>query len=311
MSRLSERLAALPPSHRAALEWFHRRRRAMIDWPSAALDGVFLVNRHVGVHKPRGWVHALSVRQTLDGRDETTAPERRPDGSWLHVHSQPASDAGPVPSGAGGRGMLACMRDDVPVAVIIQNRVRPRARYQVMGLARVVDFRDGRFHLEGYDDEGGVSGPAPYGLDDPAVAGVAETPMSLDDARRRAEALIIARQGGRAFREQALKGFDGACAISGCRVTAVLEAAHVVPYLGAQTNTLDNALLLRADLHTLFDRELLSIDPETLRVVLASALAQSDYRALDGRVVTPAAGVSAATLRLRLDERRRALKGDS
>ena len=31
------------------------------------LDGLFLVNRPKGIHKPEGWVHALSVRQALKG----------------------------------------------------------------------------------------------------------------------------------------------------------------------------------------------------------------------------------------------------
>lgn len=33
----------------------------------------------------------------------------------------------------------------------------------------------------------------------------------------------------------------------------VLEAAHVTPYLGPETNDITNGLLLRADLHTLLD----------------------------------------------------------
>ncbi|WP_336979879.1 HNH endonuclease signature motif containing protein [Altererythrobacter fulvus] len=56
--------------------------------------------------------------------------------------------------------------------------------------------------------------------------------------------------------------YEGRCAISGCDVREVLEAAHIMPYLGEETNDVRNGLLLRADLHTLFDLGLLKIGPD-------------------------------------------------
>lgn len=41
---------------------------------------------------------------------------------------------------------------------------------------------------------------------------------------------------------------------------AVLQAAHIDPYDGPATNRTTNGLLLRADLHNLFDRGLIWID---------------------------------------------------
>ena len=37
----------------------------------------------------------------------------------------------------------------------------------------------------------------------------------------------------------------------GCDVAGVLQAAHIVPYMGTQSNATDNGLLLRADIHNL------------------------------------------------------------
>lgn len=61
----------------------------------------------------------------------------------------------------------------------------------------------------------------------------------------------------------------------------VLEAAHVLPYRGEHTNRMDNGLLLRADLHTLFDCQLLWITAENT-VALAPALLATDYASLQG-----------------------------
>ena len=84
------------------------------------------------------------------------------------------------------------------------------------------------------------------------------------------------------FRDRLLNAYGGRCAISGCSVADVLEAAHIYPYRGAHTNVASNGLLLRSDLHTLFDCGLIGIDPATMRVVLAEGLHGSEYEALNG-----------------------------
>ena len=61
----------------------------------------------------------------------------------------------------------------------------------------------------------------------------------------------------------------------------MLEAAHVLPYKGDHTNRVDNGLLLRADLHTLFDCQLLWITADNT-VALAPALLATDYASLQG-----------------------------
>jgi hypothetical protein len=62
-----------------------------------------------------------------------------------------------------------------------------------------------------------------------------------------------------------------------------LEAAHIIPYRGPQTHEVSNGLLLRADIHTLFDLDLLKIHPIEMRVELSPILADSDYASHEGR----------------------------
>ncbi len=73
-----------------------------------------------------------------------------------------------------------------------------------------------------------------------------------------------------------MAAYEGKCAITGCPVEAVLEAAHIHPYLGQHTNDVTNGLLLRADLHTLFDLRLLWIDA-TNRVKVSHRLRDTPY----------------------------------
>jgi predicted restriction endonuclease len=66
-------------------------------------------------------------------------------------------------------------------------------------------------------------------------------------------------------------------------VSDVLDAAHILPYRGKQTNHVSNGLLLRTDLHTLFDLGLLAIDAKSLKVWIAGGLRDTEYGKLHGR----------------------------
>jgi len=315
VTALQDRLQTLPPEHRTALKWFWERRGKLIGWPEP-LDGLFLVNRPKGIHKPKGWIHTLSVRQSLKGPYADRPPVGSIDGAWTYEYFQEGQDPAERDSYATNRGLMACAFDDVPVAVLIQEKGRPNVQYRVWGLAKVVGWHDGHFTLRGYDAAGETqSQPANdvdliYDLPTSAYGGVAEPgpPLDVEDARTRIDAQIVVRQGGAKFRREALKNFGGRCAISGWDVEAVLEAAHIVPHRGLQTDQADNALLLRADLHTLFDRELLHIDPDTRRVVLELRLQNGPYAAFAGQEVRLATGVSAETFRGRLHQRIEQLK---
>lgn len=85
-----------------------------------------------------------------------------------------------------------------------------------------------------------------------------------------------------AFRKGVLQACRKRCVISGSDVTDGLEAAHIVPYAVAQKedkNFYTNGLLLRADLHTLFDLGRLTIDPDSGIIYLDEKLQQSpSYR---------------------------------
>ena len=114
-------------------------------------------------------------------------------------------------------------------------------------------------------------------------------PASVRDGREWVLASIVRRRGQSAFRKSLIEAYAGACAITGCRVEPLLEAAHIIPYLGPSTNHTQNGLLLRADIHTLFDLQLLAINPISLAVEMSPDLADSEYAALSGKdILLPA-----------------------
>jgi putative restriction endonuclease len=86
------------------------------------------------------------------------------------------------------------------------------------------------------------------------------------------------RRGQANFRNRLTARYGNACQISRCVFPGLLEAAHIRPY--AETN--DNGLLLRSDLHTLFDLDMLAINPSTLTVALHRDVRAAGYEAFDG-----------------------------
>lgn len=108
-------------------------------------------------------------------------------------------------------------------------------------------------------------------------------PSDLEDARKRIVAAIVVRQGQGEFRKGLLEAYQRSCAITGCNTVEALEAAHLVPYLGPITNCVTNGVLLRADIHTLFDLGLLSVNPDDYRILISKRLAGSPYQELAGQ----------------------------
>lgn len=111
-------------------------------------------------------------------------------------------------------------------------------------------------------------------------------PKNDTDARKLILRSIVQRAGQARFRDQLLKAYDSCCAVTGCPVVAVLEAAHILPYKGEHTNHVTNGILLRADIHTLFDLGLMSIDPETYRVILDETIRASAYEEFHGKPIS-------------------------
>lgn len=127
-----------------------------------------------------------------------------------------------------------------------------------------------------------------------------DLPADVDE-RDYAQRLIAVRRGQGAFRQGLLHAFDRTCCITGSRVEATLEAAHIRPFRETGSHAPGNGLLLRADLHTLFDLLLVTVMPfGTVRV--APDLRGSEYEEFDERQIGRPVDVRHAPLREALAE---------
>lgn len=95
-------------------------------------------------------------------------------------------------------------------------------------------------------------------------------------------ALIDARLGQGRFRRELMRRWNSACAVTGCRVGAVLRASHCKPWRSANNRErLDsnNGLILAANLDALFDVGLISFD-DSGEMLVASVLTTCELKEL-------------------------------
>lgn len=81
-----------------------------------------------------------------------------------------------------------------------------------------------------------------------ATAGLAEPAARFGEPR-----LIAPRLGQGTFRIAVTDHYERRCAITGERTLPILDAAHIHPFSEGGSHDLDNGLLLRTDIHRLFD----------------------------------------------------------
>jgi hypothetical protein len=98
---------------------------------------------------------------------------------------------------------------------------------------------------------------------------------------------IKARRGQQAFRNRLRERYGDRCMATGCAILDALEAAHISPHRSPDDHYEENGLLLRADVHTLFDLDLLGIEPDELRVELHPDVRGEYASVVRDRLISP------------------------
>lgn len=121
-----------------------------------------------------------------------------------------------------------------------------------------------------------------FSSDERRALGTKMRTMSLIGGHR--DTVVRVRRGQPAFRAAMLKRFGSVCAFSGPQPAPSLDAAHLYSYATYSIHEPDAGFLLRADLHRLFDRGLVVVNPTNKTISLAPEIAASTtYELLDGQ----------------------------
>ncbi|MFD9357986.1 HNH endonuclease [Streptomyces sp. NPDC060031] len=138
----------------------------------------------------------------------------------------------------------------------------PRSQLS-MRAARWEKLRDALLAIEGVDfddlDTGGEEQPGEDSVRKPIPGG-----HRMSNVRT--------RQGQPAFRKQLLKDHGEVCAFTGPTPAAALQAAHLYSFADAGEHRDWGGLLMRADVHSLFDRGQITVNPDTGCIEIAEDL---------------------------------------
>lgn len=147
----------------------------------------------------------------------------------------------------------------------------------------------------------------------PVVIGKRRTREKKEKGQKTAEEFFEAleksadkRIGQGKFRDKLFRVYQGRCAISECSIDEVLSAVHIWDYSQGACQEVWNGILLRADIHLLFDRHQLRIFPgDPPIIVLDPAIQKAEpYKAFHlqlMRLPDPFEPQSNAELRRRWD----------
>lgn len=279
------------------LEWF-REHNGETDIPfTLKYDGVNLLSSARGIYKPANSECARSVKETLKMKYPDRDPIYFQDGSWLYIYHQQGED----PNGFDNVALKNNIERKIPVGVVIQTKEKGKggARYSI-GFGLPIGWIEGFFIIYCANKDGLISDEVlkkPIGelFNSAFVPSIEESlgdegefdPKNVDDSRKRTLKGIKIREGQPEFRRGLLNLYNEKCVVTGCEVKEVLEAAHITPYKGKETNDISNGLLLRADIHTLWDKYLLTIDANDLTVRIHPEIqADKNYSKLAGMKIS-------------------------
>ena len=286
MESLEQILSRLSLSHAAVLTWY------------SSMSGNTFSKAHLLSKTFRGAVKATSATSSAALQDGscpyvvsirpsekgTGHVQRRPDGSWLFDY-RPRGEGLLTAENPETSAFIRTWKDRIPVVAIEQRD----DLFGIVGLGLITKISTGVVRLEGFTVEGTLHQRKSRTLleliSSTEIAPSEPSPRTLADARNRVATSIVRRRGQPQFREQLLEAYGRRCAVTGCKVAEILEAAHIVPYNGDDTNLLSNGLLLRTDIHCLFDLGLIAIHPDSLTVLVASSLRGTEYEKYDGEPI--------------------------
>lgn len=292
-----------PAWYAGAYEWFIKHEGRIVPLPygreTPPKIGKPLAAQR-GIHKPGGESYALSIKSTGNMTYSDDRLYELEDGTWMLRYCAHHRNAGETEgSPAYNRSLLRCLHDGIPVGVLLKV---PRGGYLCKGLAYLESYDSSTdlFMLHGpvrADNEPSDFSPAAIGQSD--AAGSFDFPsaeptwalefdsgeVAQEDRRKHVVAEMVRREGQRIFRAELLRAYGGACAVTRYHAEPALQAAHIMSYLGAASQMVTNGLLLRADIHLLYDRFLLAVDPDGYRIRIASDLRSTEYDELDGREI--------------------------
>ncbi len=241
-----------------------------------------------GIHAPAKRKYAATVTIKKNSLYKSGSDGQRlnlGDGTWLIFYSAHRNNTGGSTETIWNQRLFNCMVDGIPVGLFLQESSSSDSYFRALVFVEEYDPDTDLFTLHGpvtpstenlFKSSVASKESISYATFDPSIQEMQE------DRRTSIVAKQKTREGQERFRQDLIDAYDGKCAVTGMSTNKVLQAAHILDYRGTQSNIVPNGLLLRSDIHLLYDSYLLGINPSSHRIEVRSDVPDSVYTDLDG-----------------------------
>ena len=292
------RIDGLSESHQLQLKWFEVNKGETRPLPTTVETGHLLATHARGIFKPKDWSHALSIRIMLESRYKDGEFFQIGEEGWVCAYHQQLTSTtlNDSRNSYSNLALQTCLDEQVPIGILkqVQSRDSGGSKYLVIGLGAIVGKIDDYFVLcdvltaQSCSAEEVIKSLLQQEAEALLLKSsqadlIAREPQDSYEQKIFVWSQIVRRQGQSSFRRELLRAYEATCCMTETTDVAVLDAAHITPYSGRSTSTVQNGLLLRTDLHTLFDLGLIGIEPVTLSIHVHQSIKEPAYRALHGK----------------------------
>ena len=262
-------------------------------YPQAGIPRVH--NLIEGIYKPASDRYAFCIwSRSASGAAREIYPDvfqPQADGSWTMLYAAKEGSLDSAPN----RSLLACLKDKIPVLVIVTSRAHPHpegARYRILGPAIVEDFdaASRRFQLRGCSaiiSQQMEKHKSAYEVALYALRNCLIMPFQMREERSKYQANKEARE--KAFRAIILEEYRSQCAV--CQSKFLLrqnvdepiieaEAAHIIPVKDRGPDDPRNGLSFCRRHHWAFDMGLFTIT-DSRSVKISPAVLRAERRRFD------------------------------
>jgi len=106
----------------------------------------------------------------------------------------------------------------------------------------------------------------------------------VNEPREDLQRITNVREGQSEFKGKILRAYNNTCCITGESIPELLEAAHIQEYRNRSSNNVQNGLLLRVDIHRLYDNRLIFIDRNFV-IHISNLITSPQYTQYHGKTI--------------------------
>ena len=146
----------LNSKHKLALEWFQKNRKQEFKgWVPNLKEDILLASKAKGIYKPKDINFALSIRLSKNGPYNDQI-QQKDNGKISLKYFQENKNLKERDLEYTNVALKKCMKETVPVGIIIQTDIKPNSKYKIMGTGIIKKWEEGYYFIDVFKDNGEI-----------------------------------------------------------------------------------------------------------------------------------------------------------